>query len=147
MLPHISASEIFLRCTILILSILCVSAHSSISNPGWTCVVRNVQCSSKRHWQQSMDKINMVHPRKILDRDVQGLLGTEKIRIIQHHIIQVLQWYLTKKRVIQGLLSPEKFPYNVATFLRGYKTKFCSHFYLIFYKTFQHTKNDLYYHQ
>ena len=65
MLPHISASEIFLQCTILILSILCVSAHSSISNPGWTCVVRIVQCSSKRHWQQSMDKINMVHQRSL----------------------------------------------------------------------------------
>ena len=40
MLPHISASEIFLGCTILILSILCVSAHSSVSNLGRTQMVQ-----------------------------------------------------------------------------------------------------------
>ena len=47
MLPHISASEIFLGCTIFILSILCVSAHSSVSNLGCTCVVRIRQCRSE----------------------------------------------------------------------------------------------------
>ena len=47
MLPHISASEIFLGCTILILFILCVSAHSSVSNSGCTCVVQIGQCSSE----------------------------------------------------------------------------------------------------
>ena len=47
MLPHISASEIFLGCTTLILSILCVSAHSSVSNSGCTSVVRIRQCSSE----------------------------------------------------------------------------------------------------
>ena len=36
MLPHISASEIFLGCTILILSIPYVSTHSSVLIPGHT---------------------------------------------------------------------------------------------------------------
>ena len=47
MLPHNSASEIFLGGTIFILSILCVSAHSSVSNLGCTCVVRIRQCRSE----------------------------------------------------------------------------------------------------
>ena len=38
--PQLSASKIFLGCTILILSILCVSAHSSVSNLGHTLMVQ-----------------------------------------------------------------------------------------------------------
>ena len=47
LLPQLSASKIFLGCTILILSILCVSAHSSISNLSCTCVVPIRQYSSE----------------------------------------------------------------------------------------------------
>ena len=47
MLPHISASKIYLGCTILILSILCVSAHSSVLNLGCACVVQIRQSSNE----------------------------------------------------------------------------------------------------
>ena len=64
MLPYNSASEIFLGCTIFILSILCVSAHSPVLNLGCTCVVRIRQYRSEvtdnKVWIKSM-----VHLRKI----------------------------------------------------------------------------------